>query len=113
MSVSTIVYPATDIAKAKRFFRDLMGSDPYVDSPYYVGFRNGDMEIGLDPNGTNYGPGAIPFWDVDDIAARVKSLVEAGGTVVQDVTDVANGLLVARIKDPNGAMVGLRQVPKQ
>jgi predicted enzyme related to lactoylglutathione lyase len=41
----------------------------------------------------------------------VKALTDAGGTVVQDITDVANGLLVASVKDPNGAIVGLRQFP--
>lgn len=60
--VSLIVYPATHLTKAKQFFRELTGADPYVDSPQYVGYKSGDMEIGLDPNGGNYGPGAIPFW---------------------------------------------------
>lgn len=109
MDVSIIVYPAKDLAAAKRFFRELVGADPYVDSEYYVGFKNGAMEIGLDPHGDNYGPGAIPFWTVSDIAASVKALEAAGGTVVQPPTDVGYGLLVARIKNPDGALVGLRQ----
>ncbi|MGA2393584.1 MAG: hypothetical protein ABSH03_09570 [Candidatus Lustribacter sp.] len=45
------------------------------------------------------------------IAANLKALVAAGGTVVQDVTDVGYGMLVASIKDANGATVGLRQPP--
>ena len=110
--VSLIVYPASDLTKAKQFFTKLLGAEPYVDSPYYVGYKSGDFEIGLDPNGAQYGAGAIPFWTVSDIAASVKALVDAGGTIVQDVTDVARGLLVARIKEPNGSLVGLRQPPK-
>lgn len=110
--VSLIVYPAADLDKAKRFFRELIGTDPYVDSPYYVGYKNGEMEIGLDPNGGQYGPGAIPFWTVSDIAASVKGLEAAGASVVQQVTDVGYGMLVARIKDPSGALVGLRQPPE-
>ena len=31
--VSLIVYPAADLAKAKQFFRELIGTDPYADSP--------------------------------------------------------------------------------
>jgi predicted enzyme related to lactoylglutathione lyase len=42
----------------------------------------------------------------------VKGLVAAGGTIVQDVTDVGYGMLVASVKDPNGVTVGLRQPPK-
>lgn len=97
---------------AKRFFRALLGSDPYADSPYYTGYKSGNTEIGLIPQGTNAGAGGLAYWDVDDINARLKALEDAGGTVVQPVTDVANGLLVASVKDPNGAIVGLRQFPK-
>jgi predicted enzyme related to lactoylglutathione lyase len=110
--VSLIIYPAADMDKAKRFFRELIGADPYADSPYYVGYKCGDMEIGLVPNADGREPRALAYWDVDDIAASVKALVGAGGTVVQDITDVAQGLLVASVKEPNGAVVGLRQFPK-
>jgi predicted enzyme related to lactoylglutathione lyase len=100
------------MAKAKRFFRELTGSDPYADSAYYVGYKSGDMEIGLVPNNDQREPAGLAYWTVSDIAATVKTLVEAGGTVVQDVTDVANGLLVASVKEPNGNIVGIRQFPK-
>ena len=110
--VSLIVYTAADMDKGKRFFRELVGAEPYADTPYYVGYKNGDMEVGLVPRGTNADPGALAYWTVSDIASSVKALVDAGGTVSQDITDVANGLLVASVKDPNGALVGLRQFPK-
>lgn len=109
--VSLIVYPAADIAAAKRFFRELIGADAYVDSPQYVGYKSGDMEIGLVPNRDNREPCGLLYWDVTDIAATVQSLVAAGGTVVQEITDVGYGLQVASVKDPNGATVGLRQPP--
>jgi predicted enzyme related to lactoylglutathione lyase len=110
--VSLIIYPATDLAAAKRFFRELIGADPYVDSPQYVGYKDGDMEIGLIPNRDQRESSAIPYWTVSDIAASVKALEAAGGTVVQPITDVGYGLLVASVKDPNGATVGLRQPPQ-
>jgi len=85
--VSLIVYPAADLATARPFFRELIGTDPYGDSPHYVGYKSGDMEIGLDPNGKRE-YGALAYWTVNDIAASVKALVAAGGTVVKDITDV-------------------------
>ena len=112
LDVSLIVYAAADLDKAKRFFREVIGTDPYADTPYYVGYKNGDMEVGLVPQSTNAAPGALAYWTVSDIAASVKALEAAGGTVVQKITDVANGLLVASVKDPNGAIVGMRQFPK-
>ena len=110
--ISLIVYPAADLAAAKRFFGELIGADPYADAPQYVGYKSGDVEIGLDPSGATFGSGAIPFWTVSDIAASVKALDQAGGTVVQEITDVGYGMLVARVKDPNGSLVGLRQHAK-
>lgn len=110
--VSLIVYPAADLTAAKRFFRELTGTDPYVDSPQYVGYKSGDMEIGLVPNRDNREPRALAYWTVSDIGTSVKALVAAGGTVVQDVKNVGYGMLVASVKDPNGAIVGLRQPPK-
>src|SRR6202451_4068894 len=97
------------MAKAKEFFGELTGTEPYADSPYYVGYKSGNVEIGLVPQQKG---GAIAFWTVSDIAASVKALVDAGGTVVQEITDVGYGMLVASVKDPNGAIVGLRQPPK-
>ncbi len=110
--VSLVTYTVADLTKAKRFFSALIGADPYVDSPVYVGYKSGDMEIGLVPSGGKREPGALAYWTVSDIAATVKTLEAAGGTVVQEITDVAYGLLVASVKDPNGATVGLRQPPK-
>ncbi len=109
--VSLIVYPAADLDAGKRFFRELIGADPYADSPQYVGYKSGDMEIGLVPSEDR--PGALPYWTVSDIAASVKALVEAGGTITKEITDVGYGLLVANVKDPNGSTVGLRQQPKR
>jgi len=64
-TIKVLVYPAKDIEKAKKFFGKFLGAEPYVDSPYYVGYRIGDLEIGLDPN-SNIGP--IAYMDVDDIS---------------------------------------------
>jgi predicted enzyme related to lactoylglutathione lyase len=105
--MSLLVYPAKDMASAKTLFKALLGVDPYADAPYYAGFRTGDLEIGLDPNGRSAGP--IAYWDVEDIGASLKLLVDAGGETVQDVKDVGGGLLIATVKDAAGNTLGLRQ----
>jgi hypothetical protein len=61
--VKLIVYPAKDVEAAKIFFSTFLGVGPYVESPYYVGFRVGDQEVGLDPNST---VGPIAYTDVED-----------------------------------------------
>lgn len=111
--VSLIVYPAADMTAAKQFFRELTGGDPYVEGAPYVGYKSGDMEIGLVPGGASREACGLAYWTVTDIAARVEALVAAGGTVEKEITDVGYGMLVASIKAPNGAIVGLRQFPNR
>lgn len=107
-SINLLVYPVSDIEKAKTFYTAFLGVEPYADTPYYVGYRIGEQEIGLDPHSKD---GPIAYTDVDDIEASLKEMTNAGASVVQDPTDVANGLLIAQIKDANGNIVGLRQQP--
>ena len=103
-----VVFPTKDLDGAKKIFSTLLGTDPYVDGQYYVGFRAGGLEVGLDPNGTG---GPICYWDVDDIAASVQSLVAAGATLDEAPHDVGRGLLIAKVKDADGNVIGLRQSP--
>jgi predicted enzyme related to lactoylglutathione lyase len=103
-----VVFPAKDLDGAKKIFSTLLGTDPYIDGAYYVGFRTGGLEVGLDPNGTG---GPICYWDVDDIAASVQSLVGAGATLDEAPHDVGGGLLVAKLTDTDGNVVGFRQSP--
>jgi predicted enzyme related to lactoylglutathione lyase len=111
-NVSLIVYPASDVPKATRFFASLLGVEPYAESGYYVGFKAGDMEIGLVPKAAHGNAGALAYVTVSDINEALATLLAAGAEKVQDVRDVANGLLVASIKDPDGTVIGLRQFPK-
>ena len=111
--VSLIVYTVADTTAAKRFFGELIGAEPYADSPQYIGYKSGNMKIGLVPNRSSDATGSVlAYWTVSDIAASVDALVAAGGTIAQPITDVAYGLLVASVKEPNGSVVGLRQFPK-
>ena len=110
--ISTITYPATDVAGAKALFSSLLGTDPYVDEAYYVGFRVADQEIGLDRNERPQGvPGPIGYCNVDDIRSRLQSLLSAGAEPHQDVKDVGGGKLTATVKDSAGNIIGLIQSP--
>ncbi len=110
--ISLIVYPVTDLAKAKQFYTQLLGVEPYADAPYYVGYRVGDQEIGLDPNGHRAGlTGPLAYRQVDDIHQSLQLLREAGAQVQQEVKDVGGGLLVAIVKDADNNAIGLRQQP--
>jgi predicted enzyme related to lactoylglutathione lyase len=110
--IGLLVYPVTDLARAKRLFGQLLGVEPYVDLPYYVGYRVGPQEIGLDPRGHAGGlTGPLAFAEVTDIRAKVRQLVEAGAQTEQDVRDVGGGKLTAVVKDADGNRLGLIQNP--
>jgi predicted enzyme related to lactoylglutathione lyase len=80
---------------------------PYVETPYYVGFRIGEFEVGLDPNGT----AVVAYRTVLNIVTSLAQLLEAGATEVQGIRDVGDGLLIATAQDSSGNLVGLRQFP--
>lgn len=107
-NIPLIVYPVKDLEKAKAFYGKYLGVDPYVDGHYYVGYKVGDQEVGLDPH-SSVGP--IAYVDVEDVKSSLQAMTASGAEVVKDVTDVGGGLLVAQVKDIDGNVVGFRQQP--
>jgi predicted enzyme related to lactoylglutathione lyase len=109
--IRTIIYPVKDIAQAKKVYSKLLGVEPYTDEPYYVGFRVGNQEIGLDPNDHNNGmTGPIGYWHVNDIKKTLRLIPDAGAQAEQDVKDVGWGKLIASVKDADGNIIGLVQL---
>lgn len=106
-TISLIVYPAKDLAATKAFYNAFLGTEPYADGDYYVGYKTDGLEIGLDPNGS----AVIAYTDVEDIEHALKTLVAAGASIVKDRTDVGGGLVIAQV-EVAGNVMGLRQPPK-
>ncbi len=107
--VNTIIYPVKDLAQAKARFTALLGIEPYANSAYYVGFKVNGQDIGLDPNG--HTDGMTAYYQVDDIQATLQALLDGGAQTLQAVKDVGGGLLIASVKDADGNIIGLRQLP--
>jgi predicted enzyme related to lactoylglutathione lyase len=105
--VKLIVYPVKDLAVAKTFYGKFLGVEPYADGEYYVGYKLGNLEVGLDPNGQE----VIAYIDTDDIKSELQALTGAGATTHQEPKDVGGGLLIAKVKDADGNTLGLRQSP--
>jgi predicted enzyme related to lactoylglutathione lyase len=110
--IQTIIYPVKDLAQAKQLYSTLLGGEPYADTPYYVGFKVGGQDIGLDPNGHRQGlTGPVCYCHVDDIRQTLQALLAAGAETVQEVKDVGGGKLIALVKDADGNIIGLLQQP--
>ena len=110
--VNTVLFPVRDAEAAKAIFNKLLGVAPIADAPYYVGWRIGEQDIGLVPNGHKAGmTGPTPYFEVGDINAIRKAMLDAGAEPGDDVRDVGGGKLVATVKDPDGNVIGLSQTP--
>jgi predicted enzyme related to lactoylglutathione lyase len=108
--VKTVIYPVSDLTRAKALFTALTGGEPVVDAPYYVQFQVDGQAIGLDPHGHRHG-GAVAYWHVDDVPKTVEQLAAAGAETVEEPHDVGGGMLIALLKDGDGNLIGLRQAP--
>lgn len=106
-TIPLVVFPVKDLDKAKEFYATFLGAEPYAASAYYVGYKVGDMEVGLDPNATV----VVSYIDVADINASLKTMQDAGAEVVKQPTDVGGGLMVAQV-EVQGNVLGLRQQAK-
>jgi predicted enzyme related to lactoylglutathione lyase len=108
--IKTIIYPVKDLASAKALFTKVLGVEPTMDEPYYVGFRVAGQDVGLDPHGHGRGmTGPVAYWNVDDIKSSVKALLDAGADEVEGVKDVGGSKLTAMVKDADGNVIGLIQ----
>src|SRR5437016_11167412 len=107
----TAIYPTPDLARAKQWYRQVIGHDPYFDQPFYVGFSVGGFELGLIPDGVPSSDGSLTYWGVTDIAAEVARLTQLGATIHEPVKDVGSGIQVAALKDPFGNLLGLIHDP--
>ena len=108
MSVSTIVYPVTDLEQAKSLYTALLGGPPGTDQPWYVGWDLDGQDIGLDPHG-DVTAGPLAYHHVTDIRATLAALLAAGAKERDDVRDVGGGKLVASVTDADGNVVALLQ----
>ena len=61
----TVVYAAPDLKRAKDWYSEVLGIEPYFDEAFYVGFNVGGFELALDPSrpiARPAGSGAIVYW---------------------------------------------------
>lgn len=111
LGLRTAIYPASDLAAAKKWYAQVLGQDPYFDEPFYVGFSVGGFELGLIPDGQSGTVGAQPLWGVADAEAAYKRLLELGAAPLEPVADVGGGIKSGAVIDPFGNRFGIIENP--
>ena len=110
LGLRTAIYYVPDMAKAKAWYRTLLGIDPYFDQPYYIGFNVGGFELGLHPAGDGNVPGAAGaaiYWGVERMTVAWPRALGLGATALSAPQDVGEGIQVAMVRDPFGNALGL------
>ncbi|MFF3252611.1 VOC family protein [Actinacidiphila glaucinigra] len=77
--LATIRHHAEDLAAAKAWYSELLGVEPYFDTPDYIEFRLGDHSQELGVSRTPSAPaGVVAYWHVDDVGAVWERLLSLG-----------------------------------
>ncbi len=114
LGLRTAAYQVKDLDKAKAWYSNVLGMQPYFDQPFYVGFNVGGYELGLVPDAKcapERQPAGIAYWGVEDAQAAYKRLIELGATLQDPIQDVGDGILIGAVHDPFGNTLGIIQNP--
>ena len=113
LGLRTVIYRVRDLAAAKAWYAKALGTQPYFDELFYVGFEIGGYELGLQPDSgqLTIGNNEVAYWGVADVEAAYRHMLDRGATPHEAVQDVGGGIKVAAVSDPFGNVVGLIENP--
>jgi len=111
LGLRTASYLVDDVDKAKEWYAQILGIQPYFDEPFYVGFNVGGYELGLMPDETGdesiKRESVVVYWGVENIETTYQDLINAGATEYEKPMNVGGDIMVAKVKDPWGNIFGL------
>ena len=110
LGLRTAIHPAPDLAAAKAWFTALLGTEPYFDTDFYVGYSVGGYELGLDPN-ADPGLGVVTYWGVADMDAAHARLLAAGAAADGPIQEVGDRIRTATVRIPTGGVLGIIENP--
>ncbi|MBR7799588.1 VOC family protein [Undibacterium fentianense] len=111
LGMRTVIYPVSDLQKAKDWYTKVLEKDAYFDEVFYVGFQVGGFELGLIPDGISGIAGSQALWGVTDVQFELDRLLKFGASLLEPATEVGGGIVVAAVKDPFGNRFGLVHNP--
>ena len=113
-NICHVEIPTTDFDKAKTFYSNLFGwkitAMPNMD---YLAFETGATPGGgfnkVDKVASAGEQGVLIYVSVDDIQGSLAKIMELGGNVVKEKTEIPNLGWYALFVDPEGNLLGIFQ----
>ena len=118
--LTTVSFFAEDITAARRWYTELLGTEPYFvreaeGATVYAEFRIGDYKHELGIIHSRFAAharpgtpgGAVIYWHVDDVRATFERLVSMGATVHEKPVERGPGFVTASVVDPFGNILGI------
>lgn len=96
--------PATDLAAAATFYREVFG---WQTDPTQPGFQAPGLPGEFAPDLSPSPDGALLWLMVDDIGAALERVWANGGSVVVPLDTDPDGRRLATVRDPSGNSVGV------
>lgn len=109
LGLRTVIHSVTDLPASRAWWVEALGVEPYFDEPFYVGFDVAGFELGLMP--TEGEAETVTYWGARDVAEAVAALEARGASVRDAITDVGEGIRVATVTVPDGAVIGIIENP--
>lgn len=109
----TAIYKVKDLEKAKKWYSEILKTEPYFDEPFYVGFNVGGFELGLDPDAENVSTGdnVEIYWGVENALETYEHLLSKGAKAHAEPYNVGGDVVVATVFDPFGNIFGIIENP--
>jgi len=114
LGLRTAGYYTPDLERAKAWYTEVLGIEPYFDEPFYVGFNVGGFELGLQPDaeaGLEGLGGNVAYWGVEHAEQAYDRLIALGATALHPVQEVGGGIKIAVVRDPFGNALGIIENP--
>lgn len=108
-ALKRITYHVSDLDEAKKWYAELLDSQPILDTPFVIIFRVGDCTLSLsktnNPNRPESEQAEI-YWEVDDIDSSLQKMIDMGAKEHMPITDRLN-IRIAKVIDPFGNIIGI------
>ena len=118
--IATISLWAADHNAAVKWYRELLGTEPYFERPGYAEFRIGDYQTEVGIIDSKYAPhitfpkgaaGVVVYWHVDDVQKTLKRVQSLGAKQLEAPQDRGHGFITATVVDPFGNILGIMYNP--